>query len=119
MKKLLAVLLVMAMVVSMAACGKQESGPDAAYNNYLKEIQKGAKTGNGTLTVAMSPDFAPMEFYDLAKKGDDAIVGFDVLLANFLATPSLGRKYDERRRQLMAVADQINEKYGPNSLIIS
>lgn len=26
---------------------------------------------------------------------------------------------DERRRRLMAVADQINEKYGPNSLIIS
>ena len=89
--QLLAVLLVLAIVISMAACGKQESGPDAAYNNYLKEIQKGAKTGNGTLTVAMSPDFAPMEFYDLAKKGDDAIVGFDVLLANFLAK-ELGMK---------------------------
>ena len=85
MKKLLAVMTVLAMVLSLAACGSKEASPDAAYNNYLKEIKKGAKTSNGTLTVAMSPDFAPMEFYDLAKKGDDAIVGFDVLLANYLA----------------------------------
>ncbi|MBP3401431.1 MAG: amino acid ABC transporter substrate-binding protein [Clostridia bacterium] len=33
----------------------------------------------------MSPDFAPMEFYDTAKSGDAAIVGFDVILATYLA----------------------------------
>ncbi len=91
MKKLIAVILVLVMALGIAACGQQESGPEAAYNNYLKEIKKGAKTSNGTLTVAMSPDFAPMEFYDLAKKGDEAIVGFDVLLANYLAK-ELGMK---------------------------
>ncbi len=91
MKKLIAVLLVLAMVLSLAACGDKEGAPDAAYNNYLKEIKKNAKTDNGTLTVAMSPDFAPMEFYDLGKKGDDAIVGFDVLLANYIAA-ELGMK---------------------------
>ena len=91
MKKLIAVLLVLAMVLSLAACGEKGDSPDAAYNNYLKEITKGAKTDNGTLTIAMSPDFAPMEFYDLAKKGDEAIVGFDVLLANWLAK-ELGMK---------------------------
>ena len=83
MKKVLAVILAAVLAMALCACG--EASPAAAYDNYLKEIKKGAKTDNGTLTVAMSPDFAPMEFYDLAKKGDDAIVGFDVLLANYLA----------------------------------
>ena len=89
MKKLVAIILTLCLALSLAACG--EAGPDAAYNKYLSEIKKGAKTSNGTLTVAMSPDFAPMEFYDAAKKGDDAIVGFDVLLANYLAK-ELGMK---------------------------
>lgn len=55
----------------------------AAYDNYLAQFSTNGT--NGTLTVAMSPDFAPMEFYDVSKNGDDAIVGFDVLLANYLA----------------------------------
>ena len=38
-----------------------------------------------TLTVAMSPDFAPMEFVDTSKSGQDQYVGFDVTLANYLA----------------------------------
>ena len=33
----------------------------------------------------MSPDFPPMEFVDTAKKGQDQYVGFDVILANYLA----------------------------------
>ncbi len=37
------------------------------------------------LTVAMSPDFAPMEFVDTSKSGQDQYVGFDVTLANYLA----------------------------------
>lgn len=38
-----------------------------------------------TLKVAMSPDFAPMEFVDATKTGQDQFVGFDVTLANYLA----------------------------------
>jgi len=37
------------------------------------------------LTVAMSPDFAPMEFVDTSKSGQEQYVGFDVTLANYLA----------------------------------
>ena len=43
MKKLIAVLLVLAMVLSLAACGDKEGAPDAAYNNYLKLIGAEAK----------------------------------------------------------------------------
>ncbi len=35
--------------------------------------------------VAVSPDFAPMEFVDMTKSGNDKYVGFDILLANYLA----------------------------------
>ena len=37
------------------------------------------------LTVALSPDFAPMEFVDTSKSGQDQYVGFDVSLAKYVA----------------------------------
>lgn len=43
----------------------------------------------GVLTVATSPDFAPMEFTDPTKQGQDMYVGFDVTLAKYIAE-SLG-----------------------------
>ena len=39
-----------------------------------------------TLKVAMSPDFAPMEFVDATKTGQEQFVGFDVTLAKYLAS---------------------------------
>lgn len=38
-----------------------------------------------TFVIAISPDFAPMEFVDMTKNGNDKYVGFDVLLANYIA----------------------------------
>ncbi|MBQ6465670.1 MAG: transporter substrate-binding domain-containing protein [Oscillospiraceae bacterium] len=80
-------MLALAMILALSACGsKSDAKLSAAYDKYLAEIKANGATGaNGTLTVAISPDFAPMDFYDVAKNGDDAIVGFDVLLANYLA----------------------------------
>ena len=43
------------------------------------------KKADKVLTVAISPDFAPMEFVDTSKTGQDQYVGFDVTLANYLA----------------------------------
>lgn len=40
---------------------------------------------SGQLKVALSPDFAPMEFIDTTKTGQDQYVGFDVTLAKYLA----------------------------------
>lgn len=37
------------------------------------------------LKVALSPDYAPMEFVDLTKTGQDQFVGFDVSLAKYIA----------------------------------
>lgn len=83
MKKFAALFIAVLMAFTLCACGST-SEEAKAYDKYLKDIKAPAKADK-TLTVAMSPDFAPMEFYDVAKKGDAAIVGFDVLLANYLA----------------------------------
>ena len=53
---------------------------DAQENQALNEIKK-----SGVLTVALSPDFSPMEFVDSSKQGQDSYVGFDVTLAKYLA----------------------------------
>ena len=37
------------------------------------------------LVVSISPDFAPMEFVDPSKEGQDKFVGFDVSLAKYIA----------------------------------
>ena len=45
----------------------------------------GGADGNTTLRVAMSPDYAPMEFVDPTREGQDQFVGFDVSLSKYLA----------------------------------
>ncbi|MBO7670048.1 MAG: transporter substrate-binding domain-containing protein, partial [Oscillospiraceae bacterium] len=57
------------------ACGKP-----AEPKNALEKIK-----AEGVLTVALSPDFSPMEFVDSSKTGQDQYVGFDVTLAKYLA----------------------------------
>ena len=81
--KYLCMLLALVMLFGLCACGNTDAKLSVAYDKYLSGFSTSG--ANGTLTVAMSPDFAPMEFYDAAKTGDAAIVGFDVLLANYLA----------------------------------
>ena len=73
MKKFFAMLLCLSMLLSLAACG------GSGNTDELKTVT------DGKLTVALSPDFAPMEFVDPTKEGQDMYVGFDVTLAKFIA----------------------------------
>ena len=97
MKKIISLILAAATllcaVFALGSCGPEEESLDAAYTKALAAIDYDpADYANAeTLVVAMSPDFAPMEFYDTAKSGSDAIVGFDVLLAKYIAK-ELGMK---------------------------
>ncbi len=97
MKKILSLILAAATllcaVFALGSCGPEEESLDAAYVKALEAIDYDAAdfADADTLVVAMSPDFAPMEFYDTAKSGSDAIVGFDVLLAKYIAK-QLGKK---------------------------
>lgn len=94
MKKIISLVLVFVMALScmaiFGACNMEES-LSAAYDKAMKKINYDPSKYTDTLVVAMSPDFAPMDFYDTAKTGDDAIVGFDVILATFIAK-ELGKK---------------------------
>ncbi len=72
MKKIIALVLALVLLAALCLGGcakKEEQKPDAPK----------------TLTVAISPDFAPMEFVDTTKTGQDQYVGFDVTLAKYIA----------------------------------
>ena len=89
MKKIISLVLVAALAIcsvfALGACKKPGSnGLSAAYDKIAESL-KFDDSGCEEFVVAMSPDFAPMEFVDLAKSGNDKYVGFDVLLAMYLA----------------------------------
>ena len=72
MKKIVSLILAISMLLAMGAT------MTSCFNNS----QNGGKE---KLTVAISPDFAPMEFVDSSQTGSDKYVGFDILLAYYLA----------------------------------
>ncbi len=75
MKKLIALTLSVLMLATIF-CGCQASDVSTT----------GVKTVTaGVLTVATSPDFAPMEFTDPTKSGQDMYIGFDITLAKYIA----------------------------------
>ena len=75
MKKVMCLMLALVMVLALAACGGKKEPANA-----LEKIK-----ADGVLTVALSPDFSPMEFVDASKSGQEQYVGFDVSLAKFIA----------------------------------
>lgn len=85
MKKFVSLLLALMMALSLVACGsKADTTTDDKTDddtvtepaNALEKIK-----ADGVLTVALSPDFSPMEFVDSSKTGQDQYVGFDITLA--------------------------------------
>lgn len=76
MKKVFAIVLSILMMTGIfAGCSASESG----------SVSNVKTVASGKLTVALSPDFAPMEFVDPTKSGQDMYVGFDVTLAKYIA----------------------------------
>ena len=61
----------------LAGCGSSAS--NSTGSSKVKTVT------SGKLTVATSPDFAPMEFVDPSKEGQDMYVGFDLTLAKYVA----------------------------------
>lgn len=94
MKKLLSVLLVMLMALTLTACSskKEETVTETVEeptNDVITTIGDYTLVNPGYLTVSVSTDFAPYEFVDLTKDGQDKYVGSDISFAKFVAD-SLG-----------------------------
>jgi polar amino acid transport system substrate-binding protein len=79
MKKFMALTLFVLMLFAAAACSPAAGESSNGKSNVYSLVE------DGKLTVALSPDFSPMEFVDTSKSGQEQYVGFDITLANFLA----------------------------------
>ena len=88
MKKIIAIALAAMLVLSLfagcASAGKKYTPPTYEISGKFKDVKVNTIT-EGKLTIAVSPDFAPMEFVDPAKTGNDMYIGFDLTLANYIA----------------------------------
>ncbi len=81
LKKLITAALCAAMTLRLAACGGKSSSDDAKNaSNVLERVQQA-----GVLKVSVSPDFAPYEFQDPSKSGQDVYVGADVEMIRYIA----------------------------------
>lgn len=81
MKKTFSLLLTALLCLSMlTACSSQSAQQKDSADLPFALVE------DGKLLVAMSPDFAPMEFVDVTKSGQDQYVGFDVSLAQYIAS---------------------------------
>ena len=76
MKKIFALVLALAMILSCAACGGSSKGKD----DLLEEIK-----AQGYIELCTEPYFAPYEFVDPSKTGDDQYVGVDIEIAKYIA----------------------------------
>ncbi|MBO6041423.1 MAG: transporter substrate-binding domain-containing protein [Oscillospiraceae bacterium] len=76
-KSVLCILLALSLVFAFGVTAFAQASTEKNELDLIKEA--------GVLTVALSPDFAPMEFVDSSKEGQDQYVGFDVTLAKYIA----------------------------------
>ena len=76
MKKIFAMVLALAMILSCAACG----GSSKSKGDLLDEIK-----AQGYIELCTEPYFAPFEFVDPSKTGDDQYVGVDIEIAKYIA----------------------------------
>lgn len=79
LKKILTAVLCTALTLSLAGCGSGNSDNDKS-KNALEKVQEA-----GVLKVAVSPDFAPYEFLDPSKSGQDTYVGADIEMIKYIA----------------------------------
>lgn len=78
MKKVFALILAVVMILSLTACGS--SGGGGEEKDRLAKIKEAGK-----ITLVTEPYFAPMEFIDPNKTGDDQFQGVDIEIAKYIA----------------------------------
>lgn len=86
LKKFVVLILAISTLFVFASCGN-EANPVAQGEDISSESKSKLDTilESGKITMATSPDFAPMEFIDISKTGQDSYVGSDIELAKYIA----------------------------------
>ncbi|MBR5641383.1 MAG: transporter substrate-binding domain-containing protein [Firmicutes bacterium] len=80
MKRLTAIILAMVLVFSLAACSSGGGGGESEPANRLEAIK-----ARGYIEMATEPYFAPYEFIDSSKDGDEQYQGLDIELGKYIA----------------------------------
>lgn len=75
-RKITSLLLILAAALWMCSCGASQAEP----KNRMEEIK-----AKGYIEVCTEPYFAPNEFIDSSKAGQDQYVGYDMELAKYIA----------------------------------
>lgn len=79
--KVMGIILVLLLSVNvLSACGKESPASNQEGVNLLEKIKN-----KGYMEVATEPSFAPNEFIDPSKEGDEKYVGSDIELAKYIA----------------------------------
>lgn len=107
MKKIISLILAAVMTASLCACSSKGDGRA----NRLEEIKQ-----RGYITVTTEPYFAPNEFIDPTKEGQEQYVGADMELAKYIAD-SLGVELKIVPLDFTAVLSSVSE--GKYDLAIS
>lgn len=92
------------MIMGTSGCTTKKSTATSKANNRLEAIK-----ARGYIEVATEPYFAPYEFIDPSKKGDEQYVGSDIKLAQYIAD-KLGVKLHIIPLEFSAVLSSITEK---------
>ncbi len=107
MKKIISIGIVAAMALGLAACGSGSAAETTAAETEAansstadSESESESAAGSalstitdGVLTVAISPDFAPYEFYAIGEDKEPELAGFEISMANRIAD-ELGLKLE-------------------------
>lgn len=105
MKKLIAMIMALTMVVGLAACGQSKNAAEAG--------TEAASTDKDTWVMAINATFPPFESID---EGTDNYVGIDIDIANHIAE-KLGKKLEIKDMQFSALVPTMES--GRADIIIS
>lgn len=97
-KKLTAIILTGALALSVTGCGTSTAGNKE--KNLLEEIKE-----SGKLTVGMSIDYAPYEFY-VMEDGAKKMVGMDIDLISEIAA-DLGVEYEIKEMKFSTICEAV------------
>lgn len=110
--KILAILMTLCTIIGLiSGCTAKNKTATSGSKNRLEEIK-----ARGYIEVATEPAFAPFEFIDPSKKGDEQYVGSDMKLAEYIAD-KLGVKLHIIPLEFSGVLSSISE--GKYDLAIS